>query len=151
MSTDWTRDAEVPLGDHWQQSRDRAQPEEETLTAEPLRTSPLSDQRQLRDDLEARKADRARQDEATRSEGSAAVDLYTVDAMYARSAANGMADSKGKHLAVEIAVDEAAERRAGRNRRPAPATRRDRARAAQRWEQNREYVESRHEHRDQRQ
>lgn len=79
------------------------------------------------------------------------VDLWEIDAIYARSAANGMADTTAKSAAVDAAVQQAAMRRGGRNQSPAGATHRDRARAAQRWEQNREYVESRHENRDLRQ
>lgn len=104
-----------------------------------------------RDQRDRRTASASGEDGAIRRESSGGVDLYAIDAMYAHSAAKGMADNRGKNLAVEAAVTEATQRRSTGNRQTAPPTQRDRARAAQRWEQNREYVESRHENLDRKQ
>lgn len=142
MSINDPRDKDLPLGEHWRRNRPRTEGEQDR--SDRLRTSPPAQDRR-RDEARAREVDRRREDESRRRDSTAAVDLYAIDTMYARSAANGMADNKGKNLAVETAVTDAAQQRAGAPGRAAPPTRRDRARAAQRWEQNREYVESRHE------
>lgn len=150
MTTGPTPDEEIPLGDHWRRNRLRraepgSQPYEEHASADPRREPA---RRNGEDNPPKRVQDADRELEETTRDASASVDLYALDAMYAQSAANGMADSTGKALAVETAVAEAAQRRSGGTR---PPTRSDRARAAQRWEQNREYVESRHENRDRKQ
>lgn len=151
MSNEPTRD-EVPLGEHWRRNRQhRTETELHDEHVEHMRTAPPQRREDVRNQRQAREADQAEQEEMIRRESSAAVDLYAIDAMYAQSAANGMADSKGKNLALEAAVTEAAHRRSGGTRPAAPPTQRDRARAAQRWEQNREYVESRHENLDRKQ
>lgn len=94
----------------------------------------------------------AEEDEEIRRESPEWVDLWEIDAVYARLAAHGMADTTAKNAAVDAAVQQAAMRRGGHARAaPGRSTHRDRARAAQRWEQNREYVESRHENVDRRQ
>lgn len=100
---------------------------------------------------ERRKQDERRlETETSRREVEAAVDLYAIDKAYAKSASNGMADARGKSRAVDAAVEEAAAKRSGGGGdRTARPTQRDRARAAQRWEQNREYVEDLHERREQ--
>lgn len=92
--------------------------------------------------------DPSEDDEAIRDESPAWVDLWEIDAIYAQSAANGMADNTAKHAAIEAATHHAGARSGGPHRAPSPH---DRARAAQRWEKNREYVESRYEDRDRRQ
>lgn len=104
----------------------------------------VTDDRRRQDERRSQEAD------AYRRDARVAVDLYAIDKAYAKSASNGMADSHGKNRAVDAAVEEAAARRSGGdpNSRAARPTRRDRARAAQRWEQNREYVEELHESRE---
>lgn len=145
------RDGDVPLGEHWRRNQARTETELRDGRAERLRTSPPRRREDRREDRREHETDLVEQEEMIRRESTATVDLYAIDAMYAQSADNGMADSKGKRLAVEAAVTEAAQRRAGGNRQAAAPTQRDRARAAQRWEQNREYVESRHESLDRKQ
>ena len=73
----------------------------------------------------------------------AAVDLVELDAAYKRAAAAGRDDTAARDRAVAAAMASTAQRRkAGPPGAPTP---RQRAVAAQRWEQNREYVESRRE------
>lgn len=87
--------------------------------------------------------------QAMRDESPAWVDLSEVDEMYAASAGRGMADTSAMNTAVDIAVERGAARQA-RPGQPQPMpSQRERARAAQRWEQNREYVEARHQERRQ--
>lgn len=105
----------------------------------------------LREDdhrLDQEAGDPSEDEEAIRDESPAWVDLWEIDAIYAQSAANGMADNTAKHAAIEAATHRASAQSGGPHRAPSP---RDRARAAQRWEKNREYVESRYEDRDRRQ
>lgn len=79
-----------------------------------------------------------------RDESPAWVDLSEIDAMYAESASRGMADSAAKHESVEIAINHASDRQARPGQAPPAPSPRERARAAQRWEQNREYYETQH-------
>lgn len=72
-----------------------------------------------------------------------AVDLDVIDAMYAEAAADGRADSAALDRAT-IAALESRPRRQGADRVRRVPTRDQRAIAAQRWEQNRRYVEERH-------
>lgn len=75
------------------------------------------------------------------------IDLSEVDALYATSAGRGLADTTAKHRAVDVAADHASSRQAQPGQpRPVPSSR-ERARAAQRWEQNREYVAQQQERR----
>lgn len=71
----------------------------------------------------------------------APIDLSSIDISYAAAANNGAIDGTSRERAVDVAVDQATAASGGRGRRW--PSRRDRARAAQRWEQNREYVETR--------
>lgn len=73
-----------------------------------------------------------------------AVDLYAIDAMYADAAARGRADLESLDRVAEQAMRSGpGERRAGAEPRRMTPTRDQRAIAAQRWEQNRRYVEER--------
>lgn len=87
------------------------------------------------------------QQPVVRDERPVWIDLSEVDALYAASAERGMADTTAKHRAVDVAADHAAARQARPGQpRPVPSAR-ERARAAQRWEQNREYVAQQQERR----
>lgn len=86
-------------------------------------------------------------EDAWREEPPVWIDMSEVDALYAESAARGMADADAKSRAVDVAADHAAAQ-AARPGEPQPVvSQHERARAAQRWEQNREYMESQHQER----
>lgn len=78
----------------------------------------------------------------------APIDLGSIDAAYAASADRGRGDDASRDLAVAVAAERATP--PSRDGRPpiAPSNA-DRARAAQRWEQNREYTQQRQQDRAQ--
>lgn len=72
----------------------------------------------------------------------APIDLGSIDLAYTAAANNGAIDDTSRARAVDAAAERAAAASGVRGGRSLPS-RRDRARAAQRWEQNREYAETR--------